>query len=239
METLEQVDAARPLLIVGGNLALDFANTVDDPGGPRHFDHIGDMHRLLTWAQNRGLFTQPELRASIHEHQSEAQRDLEHLHLLRHTIQIGFTDVARGQPFPTTSWHQLRKAVANAIDHADLTTTAVRGQLHWTGPDFRIVECGRSPTPPMSCSPETGSTESNTAPAAPGSSSTSPKTAADAGAAWTTAAPTPRSAVMSPNEPPGEGRQPDLRFLCRHAANPHDPMNNPERRAAPQLDLNG
>jgi len=37
METLEQVDAARPLLIVGGNLALDFANTVDDPGGPRHF----------------------------------------------------------------------------------------------------------------------------------------------------------------------------------------------------------
>jgi predicted RNA-binding Zn ribbon-like protein len=143
METLEQVDAARPLLIVGGNLALDFANTVDDPGGPRHFDHIGDMHRLLTWAQNRGLFTQPEhdeLRASIHEHQSEAQRDLEHLHLLRHTLQIGFTDVARGQPFPTTSWHQLRKAVANAIDHADLTTTAVRGQLHWTGPDFRIVE---------------------------------------------------------------------------------------------------
>jgi hypothetical protein len=30
---------------------------VDDPGGPRHFDHIGEMHRLLTWAQNRGLFT--------------------------------------------------------------------------------------------------------------------------------------------------------------------------------------
>jgi hypothetical protein len=82
METLEQVNATRPLLIIGGNLALDFANTLDDPGGPRHFDHIGEMQRLLTWAQNRGLFTQPEhdeLRASIHEHQSEAQRDLEHL----------------------------------------------------------------------------------------------------------------------------------------------------------------
>jgi len=66
----------------------------------------------------------------------------------------------------------------------------------------------------------------DTAPAAPGSSSTSPRTAADAGAAWTTAAPTPISAVMSPNEPPGEGRQPDRRFLCRHAANPYDPINN-------------
>ena len=41
METLEQA-GARPLLIVGGNLALDFANTVDDPGGPADFDHLGD-----------------------------------------------------------------------------------------------------------------------------------------------------------------------------------------------------
>ena len=49
METLEQA-GARPLLIVGGNLALDFANTVDDPGGPADFDHLGDAGRSIAWA---------------------------------------------------------------------------------------------------------------------------------------------------------------------------------------------
>ena len=51
METLEQ-PGARPLLIVGGNLALDFANTVDDPGGPADFDHLGDADRCLAWARH-------------------------------------------------------------------------------------------------------------------------------------------------------------------------------------------
>ena len=31
----------RELPIVGGNLALDFANTVDDPDGPERHDHAG------------------------------------------------------------------------------------------------------------------------------------------------------------------------------------------------------
>ena len=37
----------RPLPVVGGDLALDFANTVDDPWGPGCFDHVGDLPRLL------------------------------------------------------------------------------------------------------------------------------------------------------------------------------------------------
>ena len=51
METARLDTPLRPLLVVAGNLALDFANTIDDPGGPDHFDHIQDMPRLLTWAR--------------------------------------------------------------------------------------------------------------------------------------------------------------------------------------------
>ena len=45
METL--VPRPRPLLIVGGNLALDLANTVDEPGLPTEFDHLHDPATTL------------------------------------------------------------------------------------------------------------------------------------------------------------------------------------------------
>src|SRR5919107_4319974 len=62
METLTEPGASLPagireLPIVAGHLALDFANTVDDPLGPQRFDHIADYPRLLAWSQRVGLLT--------------------------------------------------------------------------------------------------------------------------------------------------------------------------------------
>src|SRR4051794_738445 len=37
----------RALPVFGGHLALDFANTVDDPEGPARFDHIADLRGYL------------------------------------------------------------------------------------------------------------------------------------------------------------------------------------------------
>ena len=45
----------RPLLIVGGNPALDLANTVDAPGLPTEFDHLQHPATVLAWAQRAGL----------------------------------------------------------------------------------------------------------------------------------------------------------------------------------------
>ena len=45
----------RPLLIVGGNLALDLANTVDAPGLPTQFDHLQHPLTVLAWAEQVGL----------------------------------------------------------------------------------------------------------------------------------------------------------------------------------------
>jgi hypothetical protein len=58
METLD-AGGPRPLLIIGGVLALDFANTVDDPGSPAGFDYLGDAIRTAACAANRGLRAPP------------------------------------------------------------------------------------------------------------------------------------------------------------------------------------
>jgi predicted RNA-binding Zn ribbon-like protein len=124
VETFERADA-RPLLIVGGHLALDFANTVDDPGGPADFDHLGDIDRAVAWAQHYALLKPPA--------HAGTTADLRRLHRLRNAIQAGFTAVAHGAPFPDTAWRELRQAVADAVAHADLAAAPGRVRLSWAG----------------------------------------------------------------------------------------------------------
>ena len=49
----------RELPIVGGHLALDFANTVDDPDGPERYDHAGTYPELVAWSTRVGVL-QPD-----------------------------------------------------------------------------------------------------------------------------------------------------------------------------------
>ncbi len=121
-------EGARPLLIVGGNLALDFANTVDDPGGPADFDHLGDVERCREWARHRGL-----LEPSTAGPQAAEERALRELRRLRGVVQAGFTAVAHGRPFPDPEWRELRRAVAHAVAHADLAVDGERVVLRWPG----------------------------------------------------------------------------------------------------------
>jgi predicted RNA-binding Zn ribbon-like protein len=129
METLEQA-GARPLLIVGGNLALDFANTVDDPGGPADFDHLGDAARCLVWARHFGLVDDTAAGGP------QAPADLRRL---RDALLTGFTAVADDRPFPEPAWHELRRAVAHAVGHADLATVDGRIALRPPAGDLGTV----------------------------------------------------------------------------------------------------
>jgi predicted RNA-binding Zn ribbon-like protein len=55
METVELPHGIRELPIVAGDLALDFANTVDDPGGPQRFDHVATYPALMHWCRRVGM----------------------------------------------------------------------------------------------------------------------------------------------------------------------------------------
>ena len=136
METLAVDAPVRPLNVVGGNLALDFANTVDDPAGPAHFDHIQDMPRLLTWARNTEVPSElqhDELAALARDRPTVAAAGLRRAHLLRRTVQSVFGAIADDQPIPEQPWRDLRRSIAESIGHAGLTTDHDHVRLVWDG----------------------------------------------------------------------------------------------------------
>jgi predicted RNA-binding Zn ribbon-like protein len=136
VETVQLKVPIRPLPVVAGNLALDFANTVDDPTGPARFDHIQDMPLLLTWARNVEVLTDTrhdELAGLARSQPNTAAASLRRAHALRRTVQAVFGAIADGQPIPEQPWRDLRRSIAEAISHADLTAEADRVRLAWDG----------------------------------------------------------------------------------------------------------
>jgi predicted RNA-binding Zn ribbon-like protein len=106
----------RELPIVAGHLALDFANTVDDPLGPARHDHIATYEGLLSWTVRVEVFTADEvagLRAA-----GAPRAAVTRAHALRDALNAVFTAVATGAAVP---WEELRPWAADAVAHASLT----------------------------------------------------------------------------------------------------------------------
>jgi predicted RNA-binding Zn ribbon-like protein len=136
METFLADPPVRPLDVVGGNLALDFANTVDDPYGPVRFDHIENVPRLLRWGRTVQLLSEPEydeLAVLAQEQPAVIATGLRRAHGLRRAVQSVFGAIAIGQPIPEQPWRDLRRWIAEAIGHADLTGDHADIDLVWRG----------------------------------------------------------------------------------------------------------
>jgi predicted RNA-binding Zn ribbon-like protein len=140
METLQAIETGvraepvRPLFVVGGHLALDFANTIDDPHGPARFDHIGDLPGLLGWAQARGLLSRSahtRLASAARSPSKESSRQVQRAHDLRDTVQAVFGAVADGADVPEAAWGRLRQEAADALGLAQLDLTDGLARLHW------------------------------------------------------------------------------------------------------------
>jgi predicted RNA-binding Zn ribbon-like protein len=121
METV-QTTSVRPtgireLPIVAGHLALDFANTVDDPLGPLRFDHVIDYPGLTTWAARVGVAEETALRLAAEEHPRRAAAVVRRAAGLRDAINSTFGALADGES-PAEGWTQLRPFVATAVQHA-------------------------------------------------------------------------------------------------------------------------
>jgi predicted RNA-binding Zn ribbon-like protein len=141
MET-QRTGPVRELLVVGGNLALDFANTVDDPDGPARFDHIGDLPGLLGWAQARGLLSssdQARLTSAAQSPSDENSRQLQRAHDLRAAVQAVFGAVADGGDVPQAAWAHLRHEAAEALEQAQLDLTERLARLRWADDGTEIV----------------------------------------------------------------------------------------------------
>ena len=159
----------RPLLIVGGNLALDLANTVDAPGLPTEFDHLQHPATALAWAERAGLADTPqraELTRYVDRDPGRAATELRRLHRLRRTVEDVFGAIADQNDIPEAGWAALRRAVGEAVaaarpnhreDHVhptwDLDTLEALGRpvayagwdLLTSGPLHRVKRCPACP----------------------------------------------------------------------------------------------
>jgi predicted RNA-binding Zn ribbon-like protein len=133
----------RELPIVGGHLALDFANTVDDPDGPERYDHAGTYPGLVAWSARVGIMRSDQaaaLLAAAQEHPRAGSAALKRAHLLRRILIEIFTEIAAinsgpsattgGSP-PIARWGELRALVTDAMAHAELVWEGSTYQLTW------------------------------------------------------------------------------------------------------------
>ena len=132
----------RELPIVGGHLALDFANTVDDPEGPERYDHAGTYAELLGWSVRIGVLT-PDGAAERSMRQVStlsSARLPRRAHALRRILIGAFDEIVminsgepagRERPVPLARWADLRPFVADATAHAELVRDDSMYQLTW------------------------------------------------------------------------------------------------------------
>jgi predicted RNA-binding Zn ribbon-like protein len=137
METPPLPPGVRELPVLAGHPALDFANTVDDPLGPRRFDHIAGYPALLAWSVRIG--TVPEgaasdlLRAAARAPRPAAAA-VRRAAALRDALNDTFGALAAGQD-PEPGWSGLRPFVTEALAHARLT--APPPELTWEFTELR------------------------------------------------------------------------------------------------------
>ena len=127
------METPRELPIVAGHLALDFANTVDDPLGTARHDHVATYDDLLRWSVRVGTLDDrrmASLRRSAKRRDDEAAAALDTAHVLRDALNDTFGAVARGADDLPSSWTRLRDLAADAQACAELSR-GEDGRLEW------------------------------------------------------------------------------------------------------------
>jgi predicted RNA-binding Zn ribbon-like protein len=141
--TADTTDIPRELPIVGGHLALDFANTVDDPGGPAHYDHAGTYEELVGWSVRIGVLqpdqaaallimaaAQPRARSAALRRAHALQRIL--IKIFTGAAMINSGDVPSAETaMPATLWTDLRRFVTEAHAHAEVASADHAYELTW------------------------------------------------------------------------------------------------------------
>jgi predicted RNA-binding Zn ribbon-like protein len=125
--TVEAGRTPRQLPVVGGHLALDFANTVDDPDGAERYDHAGTYPELVGWSARIGIL-QPdqadELIQTAEERPRAAWSALQRAQRLRRILNEIFSKIAAinsGESGTVAAeWPDLRPFVTEALTHAEL-----------------------------------------------------------------------------------------------------------------------
>lgn len=123
METPAPEQSPRELPILGGHLALDFANTVDDPLGPARHDHASTYPDVAAWAVRAGALSHDHasrLLGLAADDEPGAAAAVTRGQQLRAVLNETFGAVLDGPPDLPEHWIRLRPFVAAAVARASL-----------------------------------------------------------------------------------------------------------------------
>ena len=118
--------AVEELHLVGGNAALDFANTVGSHSSDHPHDYIHTFEELLDWCARAGVLTPEQgrvLRKKAAAEPARAAEALKQAGRLRQTIYRLFMAVARGEPTLRAELDRFNSFVEGAFGHARVAYT--------------------------------------------------------------------------------------------------------------------
>ena len=143
---------------VGGDLALDLANTISWRGTEREIDHLADADAILAWARDVKLID-----AGFSITASQRATLVDDVHRLRRAIDQAGAAIARGDAPPVPAMVTIRDLAARSLAAASLTNAPLNfkfagvdhiiGPLAWAALDLlrsdeldRLKQC-----PPDDC----------------------------------------------------------------------------------------
>lgn len=134
---METPDYIAGLRLVGGDLALDFVNTVDGAPGIEAFEDgfecLKGYDDLVCWGRHAGVLSDSEaegLLRGAREHPSEAEAAYERAISLRSDLYALFRAIAFGGEAPPESLEAVRRAERDALARARLAPMG-DGRFGW------------------------------------------------------------------------------------------------------------
>jgi predicted RNA-binding Zn ribbon-like protein len=134
-------DPKSPFEYTGGNLALDFANTVNNRYRENRTELLTDYKRLVQWSEGATVLTPKSadrLERLASQEPEKAMTTLTDAIELREAIHAIFSAVSSRRAVPVGALAMLNECVRTATEHAQITHGNRRFVWEWILPDCNL-----------------------------------------------------------------------------------------------------
>lgn len=138
---MPQWNHRQPFELTGGNLCLDFVNTVDNRTSGKPEDRLTSYGELLRWAQQAGILSLKQVERLVNlaaDAPGRAQSTLRSAGQLREAIFAIFSAVAERRGVPGAAMSVLNRAVQKAYHNAQLVPVNRNFALQWRMPEEHL-----------------------------------------------------------------------------------------------------
>jgi predicted RNA-binding Zn ribbon-like protein len=138
---MSSISQKSPFEFTGGNLCLDFANTVDNRTSERATELLTDYSRLLRWGEESGSITRKtaeKLSSMAAQSPGHAQLVLRRAVQLRDAVYDLFSAVAQRRGIPGAALGSVNRAAQLAAGHAQVVFANRHFAWEWNSPDGHL-----------------------------------------------------------------------------------------------------